>query len=107
MKYKAFINQGDGTGCDYTIACAQAVIDIEADSMDNAILKLYEIIKEDYSGDERRLEEAEIYEINETFSFQMPEVYKKIDAEEQEKADAEKLAKDKETFEKLKKQFGE
>lgn len=107
MKYKAFISQGDGAGCDCTIACAETVFDLEADSMDNAILKLYEAIKEGYSHPERRLEKAEVYEVNYTFSLHMPEVYKRIDAEAQQEADAQKLAKDKETFEKLKKQFGE
>lgn len=41
--YKAHLNQG--AGCDYTIACGEKLINISAESMDEAWKKLLEIIK--------------------------------------------------------------
>jgi len=63
MIYKAYLKQS-GEGCDYTIGCAQTIIDIEAQSIDEAKQKLYQEIEESYTG-EQELELCELYEINE------------------------------------------
>lgn len=44
MIYKAYLKQ-QGEGCDYTIGCAQTVIEIEAQNIDEAKQKLKIIYK--------------------------------------------------------------
>jgi len=72
MFYKAYLKQR-GDGCDYTIGCAQTVVDIDAKNIDEASLKLLQIIKESYSGD-RELEYYELYEINKVIVCSSPKI---------------------------------
>jgi len=75
MIYKAYLKQY-GEGCDYTIGCAQTVINIEAQSLDDAKEKLYQEIK-GYVG-ELELELCELYEINNVVVCDLKEWYKRI-----------------------------
>lgn len=104
-KYKAYIHQ-QGEGCDYTIGCAQTVIDIEANSMDEAKQKLFEEIEESYSHEEQRLESAELYEIEQVFVADMDDIYKRIDNAKYAKEQERKEAKERQEFERLKSKFG-
>lgn len=72
-KYKAYLVQS-GEGCDYTIGCAQTVINIEANNMEEAKEKLTEIIKEEYY-DFQELESAELYECNQVFKMPLNDIY--------------------------------
>ena len=104
MIYKAYLIQS-GEDCDYTIGCAQTVIDIEAQSIDEAKQKLYQEIEESYTG-EQDLELCELYEINEVVICDLKEWYKRIDdaeyaIEQQRKEDLERKE-----FERLKAKFG-
>jgi len=104
MIYKAYLRQS-GEGCDYTIGCAQTVINIDAQSIDDAKQKLYHVIEENYTG-ERELELCELYEINEVITCDLHELYKRIDdaeyaIEQQRKEDLERKE-----FERLKAKFG-
>jgi hypothetical protein len=104
MIYKAYLKQC-GEGCDYTIGCAQRVIEIEAQSIDEAKQKLYQEIEENYTG-ELELELCELYEINEVVVCDLKEWYKRIDdaeyaIEQQRKEDLERKE-----FERLKAKFG-
>lgn len=105
MIYKAYLRQS-GEGCDYTIGCAQTVIEIEAQSIDEAKQKLYQKIEEIYTG-EWELELCELYEINEVVICDLKEWYKRIDdaeyaIEQQRKEDLERKE-----YERLKAKFGE
>ena len=73
MKYKAHLIQ-DGEGCDYTIACGQEVIDIDADNLDDAMGMLVDIIQEEYIND-RTLFHCELYEITDILSVDLDKVY--------------------------------
>lgn len=104
MIYKAYLKQ-QGEGCDYTIGCAQTVIEIEAQNIDEAKQKLYQKIEDFYTG-ERGLELCELYEINEVVTIDLNEWYKRIDdaeyaIEQQRKEDLERKE-----FERLKAKFG-
>ena len=105
MKYKAFIRQA-GEGCDYTIACGKTVIDLEANSIPEAMVKLYQAVKEDYSNDERRLESAEIFEVNRIENIDMKEIYRQIDDAERLGQAKEEEETERKEFERLKAKFG-
>lgn len=57
MNYKAILTQA-GEGCVNTIGCGQRTVDLKSNTVDDAKTELYELILEDYTGDEYRLEEA-------------------------------------------------
>lgn len=78
MKYKAYLEQ-KSEGCDYSIACGQKVISIDAINIEEAKEKLTTIIIEEYSHDEYLLEYVEIYEINEVFKIDIIDIYKRRD----------------------------
>jgi hypothetical protein len=107
MKYKAYLKQSC-EGCDYTIGCARTVVHIDdAVNMEDAKQKLTTIILEEYGSDEKTINSAELYEINEIFVMPVDEIYAKHDElraqrEQQKKEDAER-----EEFERLKQKFGQ
>ena len=105
MTYKAYLKQ-NGEGCDYTIGCAQTVISIEAQSMDEAKQKLYQEIKEVYTG-EQELERCELYEINEVVLCDLKEWYKRIEDAEYAIEQKRKEYLERKEFERLKAKFGE
>ena len=103
MIYKAYLKQC-GEGCDYTIGCAQTVIEIHAQNIDEAKQKLYQEIEENYTG-ERELELCELYEVKEVVICDLNEWYKRIRdvkyaIEQQHKEDLERKE-----FERLKAKF--
>jgi hypothetical protein len=104
MIYKAYLKQ-NGEGCDYTIGCAQTVIDIEASNIEDAKIQLYKEIEETYTG-EQELELCELYEINQVVVCNLKEWYKRIDdadyAIEQQKIEAT----ERKEFERLREKFG-
>lgn len=81
--YKAFLTQV-GEGCDYTIGCAQTIVDVKASSMKEAKQVLSKMIIEDY-GDEfdTGIDTAELYEIKEIFNLDVNEIYSKKEEIEQ------------------------
>lgn len=104
MIYKAYLKQC-GEGCDYTIGCAQTVIEIEAQNINEAKQKLYQEIEENYTG-ERELELCELYEINEVVVCNLKELYKRIDDAEYTLEQQRKEDLDRKEFERLKAKFG-
>lgn len=102
--YKAFISQG--AGCDYTIACGETIININAESIDEARQKLLEIVKEEYSPESRRLESAELFEVAEVFAVDLTEIYKRIDNAENEAHQKRKEEAERKEFERLRSKFG-
>lgn len=102
--YKAYLNQGQG--CDYTIGCGLRVIDITANSMEDAKQKLAETIAEEYSYDEGRLEKAELYEVEQVFVMDLKAIYQKVADDRNAEKQREKDAKEKAEFERLKSKFG-
>lgn len=105
-QYKAYIHQ-EGEGCDYTIGCAQTVIDIHANSIEKAKQMLSQEIRDNYSHEERRLKAAELYEIEQIISIDLADIYTQIDNEEYEKEQKIKEEQERKEFERLKSKFGE
>lgn len=83
MKYIAHLKQSGG-GCDYTIGCGLAVIGLLANDMDEAVLELVSLMKDEYNGD-RSLDSAVIYEVSDTHEINTTGVYTQIE-EEKKKA---------------------
>ena len=104
MKYKAYLKQA-GEGCDYTIGCAQTVIEIDATSMEEAKQKLTDTIIEDYSYDERMLDSAELYECNEVFAMPVDEIYAKKEQLEQQEQQRKQEEAERREYERLKHKF--
>ena len=64
MIYKAHLQQA-GKGCDYTIGCAQKIIDLDSDNWGSAQEELEQIINNEYGGSsEQRLQKATLFEIS-------------------------------------------
>lgn len=103
MKYKAYLKQA-GEGCDYTIGCAQTVIDIEATNMDEAKQKLAKKLP-DYGVSERPIETAEIYEVNLVFAFDTNALYDKIENKEKLETQRQQDETERMEFERLKHKF--
>lgn len=104
MKYKAYLKQA-GEGCDYTIGCAQTVINIEATNMDEAKQKLTAIIIEEYSYDEGILDSAELYECNEVFAMPVDDIYAKKEQLEQLEQQRQQEEAERREYERLKHKF--
>jgi hypothetical protein len=103
MKYKAYLKQA-AEGCDYTIGCAQTVIDIEASNIVEAKELLFNKIKKNYTG-EYKLESCEIYEINEIEICDLDTWYSTISIEKQQEKQALIDARDRIEYERLRKKF--
>ncbi len=80
--YKAYLSQGQDSGCDYTIGCGLCIIDIDAEDISSATKKLENIIAEEYSDFEHRLESVELYELYKIVTYNVKELYKNIDNKE-------------------------
>lgn len=90
MKFKAFLKQS-GQGCDYTIACAQKVIDIVTDTKHKALQKLEKIIKEDYGPETlQALETVELYCIAEVVEVDVEMIYEEMRQKAQTDEEREK-----------------
>lgn len=102
--YIGYLNQGGG--CDYTIGCGETIINIKADSIDEAVNKLYEKIKESYSHEDRRLEYAQLFEVNSIVDLNLTEIYEKIDLQEKQRIAFEREQREMLEFERLKSKYG-
>lgn len=104
MKYKAYLKQA-GEGCDYTIGCAQTVINIEATSMEEAKQKLTAKIIEEYSYDEGMLDSAELYECSEVFAMPIDDIYAKKEQLKQQEEQRKQEESERREYERLKHKF--
>jgi len=103
--YKAYLIQ-DGQGCDYTIGCGQTIIELEALDMDEAKLKLIDIILEEYNHDEYRLESAELFEISEIYHIPIDDIYDENEREVQIILDQEEEKEELKEYERLRGKYG-
>lgn len=102
--YKAYLDQGGG--CDYTIACGFKLIDIIANSMEEAKQELAKIIVEQYSHDENKLDKAELFEVDQAFTMGMKAIYEKMRYDKNVENERINNDKEKAEFERLKFKFG-
>lgn len=104
MKYIAILRQTGG--CDYTIGCGINTITFEAETAKEAAFKLQDIVKENYSHEEHRLESIHFYEILSTYEVSVNLWYKKFDDEKN--AVKSKIENDADwaEFQRLKEKFG-
>lgn len=106
MKYRAYLIQ-DTEGCDYTIGCAQTVIEIEASSLEEAEKSLKKEINETYSGEsEWRLKSAELYEIKNIISIDLDSLYREEEEAEEKEKEKEKEEAEKQELLRLQKKYG-
>jgi hypothetical protein len=102
--YKAYLKQ-QGEGCDYTIGCAQTVIDIEAYNLTEAETQLIELIADEYNSDENRLESVELYEVSEIINLDIVDIYKTLRLLEESARNSSKDKKERLEYERLKAKF--
>lgn len=103
--YKAYLKQEGG--CDYTIGCGFRVIDIAANSMDEAKKVLTQTIAEDYSDEESKLDIAELYEVEQVFMIDAKAIYKQMEDREEAKRQQDEEERERKEFDRLKAKFGE
>lgn len=72
MIYKAYLIQSEG--CDYTIGCGNVIINLSSNNLVDAKKELEEIIYEKYSINEREIEHAYLYEINNVIPIGVKEI---------------------------------
>ena len=104
-KYKAHLCQ-HGEGCDYTIGCGHAVIDLKAQNIEDAKIELADRIRDSYSSMETSLESAVIFEISDEFELNVTEYYKELERKRREEERAYREQKEREEFERLKQKYG-
>lgn len=78
-----------GEGCDYTIACGEKLVVLEATNKDEALIELNQLIWEEYGYDERRLKTATFYQVASETQVDLKSLYSEMDAIK-EQAEAEK-----------------
>lgn len=103
MKYKAKLIQV-GEGCDYTIGCGQLVIDIDANSLEDANVKLQKIIKEEYRF-EQSLKSCELYEVHDTHIIDVDVIYKQLEIDEMNRQQSIDDALERAEYERLRYKF--
>jgi hypothetical protein len=102
MKYLAHLTQEEG--CDYTIGCGIAIIELKSKTMEDAIQELRSLIKESYSG-ERQLEKAIIYAVDYEIKLNLDLIYLQL-VDDNKMIEQQKLEiKEKEELERLKKKY--
>jgi hypothetical protein len=104
MLYKAKIKQ-QSEGCDYTISCGETIIDVYADTIEEAKDRLFKIIKSEYLNYERRLGVVELYEISKTEIIDIKKLYEIIDADEEKAVESYQNELDYQQYLKLKNRF--
>jgi len=104
-KFVVFIKQ-DGEGCDYTIACGRNLLTIEANDIEEAELKVSDIIKEEYF-DEQSLYHCIIYEVCDELKVNLKQIYKEMDDDKKSEEEKKQEEKEKREYERLVKKFGE
>jgi hypothetical protein len=91
-------------GCDYTIGCAQTVIEVTALNMEEAKDRIYDEIRTQFIG-ESELEYCEIYEVNDFFICNLKKWYNEISLSESSDKLKEIERREKEEYERLKLKF--
>lgn len=106
MIFKAYLRTG--AACDYTIGCGQTVITIsDVKNSSEAQLKLKEIIKEEYSSYDYRIENCELYEINEVIQINLSKMYSEIENEKLLEEERKENIKEYNEYLRLKEKFKE
>lgn len=106
--YKAILRQEGG--CDYSIGCGISIIDLTADTWNDAIDELKDYLKENHSRYvEVRLENVTLLELTDSKEIDMERFYKEYDeeveAEKQKQKAIKKEKRDKREYERLKAKF--
>lgn len=104
-RFKAYLKQ-EGEGCDYTIGCGRTVVDIEAESMDEAKEVLKEIIADEYNCDEVMLHSVELMEISSIIDFDIKAFYSLLKKQEDEANGIIAEENERLEYERLKTKFG-
>ena len=87
--YKLFMKQS-GEGCDYTIACGEKLVDLDALNMEEAEIEAKKVL-ESYgiNQDEVSLDKAEIMEISKSTFIDLSKIEKETEQEEANMKEAE------------------
>jgi CRISPR/Cas system CSM-associated protein Csm2 small subunit len=105
MKYFLYVIQ-DAEGCDYSIACGECLIELNALNKNDAEKEVMKKIEESFFHEDSMLRSATLYEVQNLVELNMDDVYKNIKNKKlKEKAKILKEKEEKE-FERLKKKLG-
>lgn len=104
MIYKAYVKQ-EGDGCDFTIGCGLAVVELDAENLEDAQKKLTNEIKETFHGNQK-LEFAQIFEIAQVIDLNLEKVYQELKEEQEKEKQRKKEELEHKQFLYLQKKFG-
>lgn len=102
MFYAILVQEGEG--CDYTISCGTKAIKLKGSTKDECAQELVDLIKDEYSHDERRLESAKLVELRETID--LGGLYGALEAEEARRNAEQQRKKDEAAYEALARKLG-
>jgi len=92
-------------GCDYTIGCGTAVVDLQADDRKSALREVENLIAEDYAYDEQRVWNAYLVQFVE--NIPIGQIYARLDNEAEADLQEQGELEDRAEYERLKAKFGE
>ena len=102
--YLAVLYQA-GEGCDYTIACGTKVIQLDAQTWDDAVAEAQQTIIGEYR-DDRTLSRMRIVEVTRHFEAPVRAWYADLDRAELEEQNAQQKEQRRKAYERLKHEFG-
>lgn len=76
MLYKAYLEQH--TDCDNSIACGKICLDIIADSLEEAAIKLKELIKKRYSFYPYKVDACQLFEVNNVIEMDLSTIFSEL-----------------------------
>jgi hypothetical protein len=100
--------KGVGKGCDYCIDCNKTFRKLDATTRGEAIDEVAGIVKDGgFQHSECKVGKVKILQVTEAIDFDIDGFWKVYNEAKAKRIAEKKLAEDKATYEKLKKQFGE
>lgn len=93
-------------GCDYTIGCGLVTESLDATSEAEAIAEVTEMIRENHSHAEGRIDSATLYAVVDVIRVDVKGIYQAIAAEQKAALAAEKERKERAEFDRLQKKYG-
>jgi len=104
MRYYAYLQQ-IGTGCDYTIGCGEHLTTIEANSDDEALEKIENLVSNNYH-DDFELRRVLLFRASDVIPFNLKELYDRLSVEKENERTRLQHLRDMKDFERLKKKLG-
>lgn len=103
-KFMCFVKQAE-SGCDYTIGCGINLIQLKSSNIDDVMIEMKDIIKNRFNFPEVHISSCTIYEVSDSFIFDVNKTYNQIEEEEKERKRILKEEKERVEYDRLKQKY--